>query len=152
MMSYTTVISRFHCTRYKKPWPYPRLDINQGLQSSYLYSWLNKWSVSDRYSWLKLFDFYSPSSTYLLENPTWTLHRSAYLYSSYSWIYTTDVSLHITGIITSLAEKLNTTIITERHNDGLVSRETAAAIKQAQQENQHFLRIPRRFVSITDLF
>lgn len=42
------------------------------------------------------------------------------------------------------AEKLNTTIITERHNDGLVSRETAAAIKQAQQENQHFLRIPRR--------
>ena len=51
-----------------------------------------------------------------------------------------------------LAEKLNTTIITERHNDGLVSRETAAAIKQAQQENQHFLRIPRRFVSITDLF
>lgn len=105
-----------------------------------------------RYSWLKLFDFYSPSSTYLLENPTWTLHRSAYLYSSYSWIYTTDVSLHITGIITLLAEKLNTTIITERHNDGLVSRETAAAIKQAQQENQHFLRIPRRFVSITDLF
>ncbi|CAH3037734.1 unnamed protein product [Porites lobata] len=42
------------------------------------------------------------------------------------------------------AEKLNTTIITERHNDGLVSRETAAAIEQAQQENQHFLRIPRR--------
>lgn len=74
------------------------------------------------------------------------------LYSSYSRIYTADVSLHITGIVTLLAEKLNTTIITERHNEGLVSKETAAAIEQAQQANQHFLRIPRRFVFITDLF
>ena len=75
-----------------------------------------------------------------------------YIAHTHESIDTTDVSLHITGIITLLAEKLNTTIITERHNDGLVSRETAAAIEQAQQENQHFLRIPRRFVSITDLF
>ncbi|KAL9970098.1 hypothetical protein ACROYT_G022421 [Oculina patagonica] len=42
------------------------------------------------------------------------------------------------------AEKLNTTIVTPRYNEGLVSSETAAAIKQAQEEHQQFLRIPRR--------
>ncbi|XP_022794124.1 large subunit GTPase 1 homolog isoform X2 [Stylophora pistillata] len=42
------------------------------------------------------------------------------------------------------AEKLNTTIVTPGSNLGLLSSETAAAIKQAQRENQHFLRIPRR--------
>lgn len=42
-------------------------------------------------------------------------------------------------------EKLNTTVVTPRYNDGVVSSETASAIKHAQEENQHFLRIPRRF-------
>ncbi|XP_020605487.1 large subunit GTPase 1 homolog [Orbicella faveolata] len=42
------------------------------------------------------------------------------------------------------AEKLNTTIVTPKYNEGLLTSETVMAIKQAQQEHQHFLRIPRR--------
>lgn len=42
------------------------------------------------------------------------------------------------------AEKLNTTIVTPKNNEGLLTSEAVMAIKQAQQEHQHFLRIPRR--------
>lgn len=42
------------------------------------------------------------------------------------------------------AEKLNTKVVTAWHNEGLLSSEAEAAIKQAQHEYQDFLRIPRR--------
>lgn len=42
------------------------------------------------------------------------------------------------------AEKLNATVVTSWRNEGLLSYEETAAIKQAQNEHQHFLRIPRR--------
>ncbi|KAK2553067.1 Large subunit GTPase 1-like protein [Acropora cervicornis] len=41
-------------------------------------------------------------------------------------------------------EKLNTKVVTAWHNEGLLSSEAEAAIKQAQHEYQDFLRIPRR--------
>lgn len=50
----------------------------------------------------------------------------------------------MTWLLITITEKLNTTIVTPRYNEGLVSSETAAAIKQAQEEHQQFLRIPRR--------
>lgn len=46
---------------------------------------------------------------------------------------------------TYYTEKLNTTIVTPKNNEGLLTSEAVMAIKQAQQEHQHFLRIPRRF-------
>jgi len=50
--------------------------------------------------------------------------------------------------LTYYTEKLNTTIVTTKYNEGLLTSETVMAIKQAQQEHQHFLRIPRRFAHL----
>ena len=45
-------------------------------------------------------------------------------------------------------EKLNTKVVTAWHNEGLLSSEAEAAIKQAQHEYQDFLRIPRRLFTL----